>query len=415
MRIRLDKMKRVTNEAFWPLYRDESRVLILYGGAGAGKSEFAASKAILRMIREPGSRGLLLRKTKTSIRRSSYELIKTIILRRGWGDAFSFRDPICEIKCVNGSEIISAGLDDAEKLKSITEVDWVWIEEATEIDEDTFDQIDLRLRSPKYYNQIILTFNPISAMHWIKARWIPDEGVAEGEIVASQSDADARILKTTYLNNRFIAPGYGERIEKMRLTNPGYYKIYVLAEWGDLRGLIYGNWAVCEPPEKVIETFYGLDFGFSHPAALTRILRCDEGFWLDEAVYKSGLDAAELAAAIEAASVSKSDYIYADPEDPGSISALRKRGYNIRPAKKEAGSVFAGISFLQSLPIHVTPHSVNLIAEGKTYHWKTDPNGKPMDVPEKENDHGMDGARYAIYERIGRSRDLMATKRNFGV
>ena len=44
--------------------------------------------------------------------------------------------------CVNGSQVITAGLDDVEKLKSIHKVSVVWVEEATECDLADIRQLD---------------------------------------------------------------------------------------------------------------------------------------------------------------------------------------------------------------------------------------------------------------------------------
>ena len=47
----------------------------------------------------------------------------------------------------NGSEILFAGLDDVEKLKSIYDITGIWIEEASELLEADFNQLDIRLRT----------------------------------------------------------------------------------------------------------------------------------------------------------------------------------------------------------------------------------------------------------------------------
>ena len=41
----------------------------------------------------------------------------------------------------NGSEILFAGLDDVEKLKSIYDITGIWIEEASELEEGDFNQL----------------------------------------------------------------------------------------------------------------------------------------------------------------------------------------------------------------------------------------------------------------------------------
>ena len=39
------------------------------------------------------------------------------------------------------------GLDDVEKLKSIYDITGIWIEEASELEEGDFNQLDIRLRT----------------------------------------------------------------------------------------------------------------------------------------------------------------------------------------------------------------------------------------------------------------------------
>lgn len=61
----------------------------------------------------------------------------------------------------NGSEILFKGLDDPEKIKSIAGITDVWIEEATELTPEDFDQLTLRVRTGSS-NQFFLSFNPVS-------------------------------------------------------------------------------------------------------------------------------------------------------------------------------------------------------------------------------------------------------------
>ena len=50
------------------------------------------------------------------------------------------------ITCVNGCKIDFTGLDDSEKIKSITGYRWIVMEEATEFEYEDFTQIRFRLR-----------------------------------------------------------------------------------------------------------------------------------------------------------------------------------------------------------------------------------------------------------------------------
>jgi phage terminase large subunit len=77
------------------------------------------------------------------------------------------------ITCTNGYQIIFAGLDDVEKLKSLAPqkgaLTDVWVEEATEADHSTVKQLYKRQRGgdesiPK---RLTMSFNPIIQSHWI--------------------------------------------------------------------------------------------------------------------------------------------------------------------------------------------------------------------------------------------------------
>jgi phage terminase large subunit len=78
------------------------------------------------------------------------------------------------------------GLDDTEKLKSIKGLTMIWVEEATEISEKDFVQLDLRLRDPTpFYKQIIMTFNPDETKAlWLKKKFfgeLPDKYTGPGK------------------------------------------------------------------------------------------------------------------------------------------------------------------------------------------------------------------------------------------
>jgi phage terminase large subunit len=111
------------------------------------------------------------------------------------------------------------GLDEPEKIKSIEGITSIWIEEATELTEDDFDQLVLRVRGEKKnYVQFILSFNPIDENHWIKKRLV-DPG-------------EATVLHTTYKDNLFLDEDYIETLNSLKHTNSLYYQIYCLGEWG---------------------------------------------------------------------------------------------------------------------------------------------------------------------------------------
>lgn len=253
--------KNTFNEAYLPLLRDDShRYLVLYGGAGSGKSVFAVQRFLVRLLSEELCNVLVVRAVAATNRDSTYALFRQMIRKWGLGDLFRCGDSEPRITCVNGNSVIFKGLDDAEKLKSVTfmngELTDVWIEEASEISEGDFNQLDVRLRGRGIRKQITLTFNPISALHWLKKRFFDRE------------DPRAVILKTTYRNNRFLDEDYIRTLEGYRETDPYYYSVYCLGEWGVLGQSVFDARRVAERLQKlpqplrrgefVFETYYNV-------------------------------------------------------------------------------------------------------------------------------------------------------------
>lgn len=202
---------------------NQDRYLIFFGGAGSGKSYFVAQKIIIRMLQEENHKVLVIRKVAKTLRNSVYDLIKGIIYRIGYDREFKMTINPLEITSLrNGNTIIFQGLDDPEKLKSIADITMIWIEEATELEKNEFDQIDLRLRGEtSNYKQILISFNPVDENHWIRHRFFP-------------SAPDTTIIKTTYKDNPKRGKEYDRVLEEMRLHNPSYFQVYGLGDWGTL-------------------------------------------------------------------------------------------------------------------------------------------------------------------------------------
>lgn len=215
------ELKASTNEAFFDLYFDQHRFLVLKGGGGSGKSIFAGRKILERATTQAGHRFLVCRKVAKTLRESCFKQLVDQTLEYYPESGYKVNKSDMLISFANGSEIIFAGLDDVEKLKSIFNITGIWIEEASEVSQDDFDQLDIRLRGKEVgYQQIILSFNPISINHWIKKRFF------------DRADALALTSETTYKDNRFLPEKNRQTLENFKETNPYYYEVYCLGHWG---------------------------------------------------------------------------------------------------------------------------------------------------------------------------------------
>jgi len=371
------------NDVYLPLVSEKSRYLHLYGGAGSGKSVFAAQKLIIRTLTEKGHRFLLLRKVARTIRGSQFALLKSLISYTNMGVYFSARESDMRITCtLNGNEIVTSGLDDREKLKSIFGITSVWIEEATELDINDFTQVDLRLRGKTpNYKQIILTYNPVNALHWLNTTHKPDSCT----------------VRTTYADNKFIDEEYKKMLESLKFQNAEYYDVYVLGKWGIQRNIVYQPFEIidcCPGYENFDDVIYGLDFGFNNQTALIEIGLKDKEYYLNELIYESRLTNSALIEKMQKLGIESSKYIYCDSSEAGRIEELRNAGFNAKAAKK---NIKDGIDFVKSCKIYSKPGNKQVNKEVLMYAYKEDGNGKIFDEPVKENDHALDAIRYALY------------------
>ena len=222
-----------TNYAFLPLYFDKHRYLVLMGGGGSGKSIFAGMKILERVTTEAGHRWLVCRKVARTMRESVFKQLasQAAEIYPNCGLKVNKSDMRLEFK--NGSQIIFAGLDDVEKLKSIYNITGIWIEEASEVTEADFNQLDIRLRGEtKYYKQIIITFNPISITHWLKKRFF------------DEPNKDVRTHHSTYKDNRFLDKEAVKVLENYKYTDEYYYTVYCLGQWGVTGKTVFDGKAV---------------------------------------------------------------------------------------------------------------------------------------------------------------------------
>lgn len=387
--------------AFVPLFSDQSRYQVAWGGAGSGKSHIVARKILYRLLKEQDVHHnfLVIRKVDRTIKRSVFTLIRNLISR--WKLTSEFDVNLTDktiIYKANGSQIMFSGLDDVEKLKSIEGVTSIWCEEATELTQEDFEQLDLRMRGEHgCLKQIILTLNPISEQHWIKKIFFDDpmQGVFT--------------LHTTYLDNAFIDAEYKMVMENKKKTNPRYYNIYALGNWGTAEGLVFTNveHRLIRPDEIAgLTCVQGLDFGYTNdPTAFNQSYVDMEAkiIYVYDGFYEKGMSNANIAAAIKKMDAHRHKTT-ADSSEPKSIDYINGKGVRIEGAAKGKDSVSAGIDFLSEFKIIVNAHLVEFMTEFNNYSWALDKDGKPTNKPVDDFNHFIDSLRYALESLMKRKR-----------
>lgn len=404
------KVNVQANPCFKEVDRSRKRYIVMKGSAGSGKSVDTAQNYILRLMKDPGRNLLCVRKSDVTNRDSTFAELQSAIFRM-FGEQYkkywyiNSSNMLLECKS-NHNQVIFRGVNDdkqREKLKSITfkrgKLTDVWIEEATEITQSDFEIIDDRLRGElpagQFY-QIRLTFNPVSAHHWIK------------RVFFDRTDPDVLTHQSTYQDNRFIDEAYHRRMLRRKEVDPEGYQIYGLGEWGEVGGLILKNYVVEDfdrEPERFDYMVNAQDFGFNHADCIGAVGFKDGELYLCRELYIFERDTEEIIQLAEG-KFEKHLTMYCDSAEPDRIKMWKKAGYRAVPVKKEPGSVHAQIDYLKQHKIHIHPSCVNTIKEIQQWKWqRNEKTGEYLDEPVPFFDDAMAMLRYSIErERRGKAK-----------
>lgn len=403
---------RTFSAKFLPLLNDYSHRWEIYkGSAGSGKSHFITQKIIIKALREK-RRVMICRRYGTTMRNSVFKLFKDVIESFKITHLTRIKESDMSITLPNGSEIIFVGLDNEEKLLSIAGITDIFIEEVYEVPKEIVDQLNLRMRGKAPNQQIYMAFNPISAKHWL---YDFCEGATRPESsIYSQS---------TFRDNPFLPDEYVKALEDMYRTNPNKARVFCDGNWGaDVEGLVYKNhilsdFDINELIKQGLEVRVGIDWGFVDPTTVVVSLfdKPKKEIYIIGEFYKRGATLEEIKDGIIQLGISKQK-MYCDGAEPDKVDYLRRNGFNAVSAKKGAGSVKAGISFLQDMKIICHESCVNVAAELENYvYLKDKKTGQYIeDSYDHDFSHTMDALRYSYSDLYSAAR-LTSAKLMLGI
>ena len=403
---------RTFSAKFLPLLNDYSHRWEIYkGSAGSGKSHFITQKIIIKALREK-RRVMICRRYGTTMRNSVFKLFKDVIESFKITHLTRIKESDMSITLPNGSEIIFVGLDNEEKLLSIAGITDVFIEEVYEVPKEIVDQLNLRMRGKAPNQQIYMAFNPISAKHWLY-------DFCEGATRPESSIYSQSIFR----DNPFLPDEYVKALEDMYRTNPNKARVFCDGNWGaDVEGLVYKNhvlsdFDINELIKQGLEVRVGIDWGFVDPTTVVVSLfdKPKKEIYIIGEFYKRGATLEEIKDGIIQLGISKQK-MYCDGAEPDKVDYLRRNGFNAVSAKKGAGSVKAGISFLQDMKIICHESCVNVAAELENYvYLKDKKTGQYIeDSYDHDFSHTMDALRYSYSDLYSAAR-LTSAKLMLGI
>ena len=403
--INVNVPKSAINKVYLPYLDNDTRTQIYYGGSSSGKSKFIVGQRVVYNLLRGGRNYLVCRQTKTSIRGSVATEIVKVINEWGIKELFTINKTDGTVTCRNGYQAAFAGLDDVDKLKSLTYIKGVLtdviVEEATETEQNSIKQLMKRQRGKVQdgiKKTITLLFNPILINHWIYKEYFSRIGWSDGQ-TEYKSDR-LTILKTTYKDNAFLEADDIDNLENE--TDEYFYQVYTLGNFGVLGDVIFKNWRV-EDLSGMADQFTnmraGLDFGFSSDPAAVGVSHYDKTrktIYFYKELYETGLTNDVLAERVK--DMIGSNRITCDSAEPKSIQELCNNGVSAIGAKKGKDSVNFGIDWLKQQTIVVDKTCINLQNELQQYHWKKDAGGNSLKIPVDKNNHLIDGGLRYAYE-----------------
>ena len=407
-----------------PLFETQARYILLWGGRARGGSHTATQYFLTKLTRPEYFRGYFMREVFSDIRESLWRDFQDRIEENDTVNprAIVLNDTTMKASCPGtGNFIMSKGFKKGSKartakLKSLAGATHVIIEEADEISEEDFMQLDDTLRTTKAQIQIILIFNPPPKRHWIWKRWflLLQATIAGYFRAIPKTKPELLSIFGTYLDNQVNCnPGSVERWKEYKTSNPEHYWTMILGLVSEgARGRIFKDkpWIPIVAMPNQHQKYYGLDWGFStDPLALVEHESQGRRLYADLKIYKTNLFNDQLEEELIRLGISKRAPIYCDPSNPKDREDMKRRGWNFIEATGGPGSVNSGINNLKQFDIFVTESSKELWEENANYAWALDQHKEPTSDPEDKHNHAIDAMRYG-QDHVRKPRGLGVVK-----
>jgi phage terminase large subunit len=416
------------NAIYEPFFKSGARYKDIWGGRGRGGSHFGTDYFLFKLTQPQYFRGYFVRQVFNDIKGSLFQDIKDRIEENKTLNIEDFKINEANYSLTyrpTGNQIISKGVSGQKqrtaKMKSLAGATHVLIEEADELGEADFDQLDMSLRTVKTKKiEVLRIFNPPSKGHWI---WKRDYNLTEKIInlngkeelhymAEPKTDSDLLSIHSTYHDNIVnLQESFINKLESFKDTDTEYYCTQVLGLISEgVKGRIYSGWnLITDEAYNALDLpkIYALDFGYSEdPTALLEVKYEKDYRYFKELLYLPGLDNIMLAKRLRDLGVTKKDMIVADYGAGGDlrIGELRRgwkgvEGYpdlyfSIYPSIKGQGSVNFGIGKVKACKNFMTEGSVHGWDEYRKYAWALDADKNPTDTPVDKDNHLMDCRRY---------------------
>ena len=383
-------MKRIINPNLTYLHKSlksAKRGVILSGSSRSGKTWSSIDFIIyLCSTVETGATINIIKETYNSFKTTLYDDFNRRMPDFGLQSPFQSRQEVTTFRLF-GNKINLLGADNPSKFHGAS-CDYFYINEALDVQQDVFDQLEMRCR--KFW---WVDFNPKFTDHWIYDKIEPRE--------------DVGYLSTTFHDNPNVSPAEKRKILSYEPTEANIrqgtaddymWNVYGLGLRSAPEGLIFQHVTWLDKfPENIEKLYYGCDFGYTQdPTALVKLGVDGDKLYLQKLFYKPTPSSNELIPVFK--QLVPESNVWCDSSDPGMIGDLRRAGLKVFAVNKFAGSINYGISLLKKFKIHIVD-CPEWRKEQSNYRWR-EVRGIKLDEPLDENNHLWDSARYAAISNL---------------
>lgn len=390
-------------------WKSRKPIILLTGTAGGGKSRVAGEKIHAFLMKYPGATGLVLRKTRESLKNSVIAFMKNRVI--GSDPRIRYKPSEYRFEYPNGSMLVWGGMKDAAQREAIRSIgqdgslDIVWIEEANSLSEEDFNEIIPRMRGQAAnWRQVILTTNPDSPYHWIYQRLIRGE--------------QAEVFYSRYDWNTYNPDDYHETLKN--LTGVQFLRL-VEGRWVQAEGLIWDSWDwnvnTCDPFEIPSDwrRYRTIDFGYTNPFVCQWwALDHDDRAFMYREIYHTEILVPDAARRIQELSQGEKIIDTIADHDPGDRGLLNTYGIPTVPAKKDVSSGLQAVhqrirkagdgkprltimrGALDKEDPRLKDKYLPTCTEQEVVGYVWDKTKRVKEEPMKINDHGCDAMRYFI-------------------
>ncbi len=409
------------------LFARQDPEILVSGPAGTGKSRAVLEKINVMALENPGTRGLMLRKTGVSFTSSGLvtwkrDVIPELIAVGAVEYYGGSREEPAQYRYANGSVIVLGGMDKASKIMS-TEYDVIFVQEATELTLDDWESLTTRLRHGVVsFQQIIGDANPDTDTHWLKKRCD-----AENTAILHSRHEDNPLL---YDDDGELTKNGAAYIAKLDALTGVRKRRLRHGEWSSAEGVVYEEWDSAVHLIDQLDVpddwprYWAIDFGFTNPFVCQWWAEDPDGrLYQYREWYRTQWLVSEHVTAISAAVTKDGEWTEPKPRaiicdhdaegraqlvhalGIGTVSAKKAVSDGIQAVKarlKKAGDGKPRLFVMRDALIERDPLLVEatkptgFIEEIGAYVWDQRPGKPPKEEPIKKDDHSMDCARYMV-------------------